>query len=193
MKFINDIIDYIPKDNQEAQDKKVIIDYIKLFSGNVLSRENEIAHITSSGFIVNHVLDKTLMIHHNIRNTWAWTGGHADGNENLLDVAVKEAFEETGVKAKPLSSKIASIDILHVEGHFRRGRYVNSHLHLSVAYILVADENETPVVKLDENSAVRWLPIKNIDERLFTNRDVYLYTKLVQQAEEWKEQHQCPN
>jgi len=61
-----------------------------------LLRDNEIAHITSSGFILNKSLDKALLIHHNIRNVWAWTGGHADGNSNLLEVAIQEAVEETG-------------------------------------------------------------------------------------------------
>ena len=38
------------------------------------------------------------MIHHNIYNSWSWTGGHADGDKDLLYVAIKEAKEETGVK-----------------------------------------------------------------------------------------------
>ena len=56
---------------------------------DVLVRDNEIAHITSSGFIVNKLRTKVLMIHHNIYNSWGWTGGHADGDEDLLYVAMK--------------------------------------------------------------------------------------------------------
>ena len=158
---------------------------LELFPKNILTRNNEIAHITSSGFIINKAHDKSLMIHHNIRNAWAWTGGHADGNGNLLEVAIQEAFEETGVNVKPLSCEIASIDILTVSGHVKRNTFVNSHLHLSVAYILIACEKETPIVKPDENSAVKWLPVEKINEDLFASRDVYLYTKLLQQAKTW--------
>lgn len=185
MSFIDNIINYIPKNEQEIQDKKVILDCIKLFPQNIFLRDNEIAHITSSGFIVNQTIDKVLMIHHNIRNVWAWTGGHSDGNDNFLEVAIKEAFEETGVNVTPLSNDIASIDILTVSGHVKRGHFVNSHLHLSVAYILIADEKETPMVKPDENSAVEWFPVEKIKEDLFTSRDVYLYMKLLQQAKTW--------
>ncbi|WMM23788.1 GNAT family N-acetyltransferase [Tissierella sp. MB52-C2] len=46
---------------------------------------------------MNKSLDKVLMIHHNIRNTWAWTGGHVDGDSDFLHVAIKEAKEETGI------------------------------------------------------------------------------------------------
>ncbi|MCL2403962.1 MAG: NUDIX hydrolase [Defluviitaleaceae bacterium] len=181
MSYINEINSYIPKNEQEAQDKKVILDCIKLFPQTVLLR-NDIAHITSSSLILNHTADKMLMIHHNLRNQWTWTGGHADGNQNLLDVAVKEAYEETGVTVKPLSNKIVSIDILPVLGHIRRGVYVNGHLHLSVAYILVADENDIPVTKPDENSAVKWFPVSAISEGIFSDNDIYLYNKLLHQA-----------
>ena len=90
MNFITEISEFIPNNAQESQDKKVILDYIKQYQRNVLFRNNEIAHITSSGFIMNPALDRVLMVHHNIRNTWAWTGGHADGDANLLYVAIKE-------------------------------------------------------------------------------------------------------
>jgi len=185
MSYVDDIRNFIPKNAQEIQDKKVIMDSIKLFPDNILLRDNEVAHIASSGFIINHDASKTLMMHHNILNKWAWTGGHADGNENLLEVALKEAFEETGITAKPLSKEIASIDILVVPGHVRKDVYVNSHLHLDIAYILIADEDKQPIVKPDENSAVKWLPIESINEDLFSSNDVYLYTKILKQARLW--------
>ena len=53
------------------------------------------------------------MIHHNIYNSWGWTGGHADGDSDLIKVSIKEAKEETGIKeARPNNNDICSIDIL---------------------------------------------------------------------------------
>ena len=185
MIYIADINNYTPKNEQETQDKKVILECIKQFPSTVLLRENGIAHITSSSLIINQTADKLLMIHHNLRNHWTWAGGHADGNEDLLEVAIKEAYEETGVNAKPLLSEIASLDVCSVRSHMKRGVFVNSHLHLNIAYILIADENETPVVKPDENSAVKWFPASAINQSPFDDRDAYLYTKLLQQARAW--------
>ena len=185
MNYIEDIHNYTPKNDQEIQDKKVIENCIRLFPDDVLQRDNEIAHFTGSGFILNESLSKVLMIHHNIRNTWAWTGGHADGNSNLLEVAANEAVEETGVKVIPISRDIASLDVLTVFGHSKKGKYVNSHLHLSAAYLFFADERDPTVVKPDENSDVSWFSVDRINENLFSPRDVYLYTKLVRQAREW--------
>jgi len=182
LNYIDEIKNYIPKDAQEIQDKKVILNCIELFPQNILLRDNEIAHITSSGFILNKSLSKVLMIHHNIRNTWAWTGGHADGDADLLAVATREALEETGVNVTPISTSIASIDILTVTRHFKNKRYINAHLHLSIAYLFTANEEDSLVVNPDENSGVKWFPIEKINEELFTDRDVYLYSKLINRA-----------
>ncbi|NLN64183.1 MAG: NUDIX hydrolase [Clostridiaceae bacterium] len=183
MNFITEISEFIPNNAQESQDKKVILDYIKQYQHNVLFRNNEIAHITSSGFIMNPALDRVLMVHHNIRNTWAWTGGHADGDANLLYVAIKEAKEETGVNnVVPLTPKIVSIDILPVFGHWRKGEYVNTHLHLSIAYVLITDENETLKINKNENSGVCWFTIDQFTETYFDEHDVYLYNKIIKRA-----------
>ncbi len=185
MDYIKQILDFNAANYQEAQDKKVILDYIEKFSDSILLRENEFAHITSSGFIMNRALDKVLMVHHNIRNTWAWTGGHADGDTDFLHVAIKEGTEETGIKnIIPLSKNIASLDILPVYGHVKKGKYVSAHLHLSIAYILIASEKEKLVINEDENSGVSWFPMDKFTERNFDIYDIYLYKKLIQRAKQ---------
>jgi 8-oxo-dGTP pyrophosphatase MutT (NUDIX family) len=187
MDYIKQIIEFIPENQQEIQDKKIILDYIEKYPHNILLRENEFAHITSSGFIMNKSLDKVLMIHHNIRNAWAWTGGHVDGDTDFLHVAIKEAKEETGITTvTALSENIVSIDILPVYGHERRSKYVSAHLHLSVAYVLIASEEETLIVKEDENTDVAWFPFDNFNEDHFNVKDVYLYNKIIHRAKQVK-------
>lgn len=185
MDFINQLYSYTPRNEQEIQDKNVMIKYIEQYPHNILLRDNEFAHITSSGFIMNSKLDKVLMIHHNIRNAWAWTGGHADGDGDLLHVAIKEAKEETGINnVVALTDKIAALDILPVYGHVKKGKYVSAHLHLSVAYILIASEEDELIVKEDENSAVGWFSLDKFTKEFFDENDVYLYNKLIEKAKE---------
>jgi ADP-ribose pyrophosphatase YjhB (NUDIX family) len=163
MKWVDSIKNYIPCNEQEKSDKEIIIKAINEFD-DILARDNEVIHITSSAFVVNKNRDKVLMVHHNIYNSWSWTGGHADGEENLLLVAMNELKEETGVKSiSAVSKKIYSLDILPVFGHIKKGVYISSHLHISVAYLIEVDENEVLVVKPDENSDVKWIPIDEID------------------------------
>jgi 8-oxo-dGTP pyrophosphatase MutT (NUDIX family) len=157
------IENYIPYNEQEKSDKEVILYCINNFE-DVLTRENKIAHITSSAFVVNKARDKALMIYHNIYNSWSWTGGHADGEGDLLEVALKEAREETGVNnIQPVTSEIFGLDILPVLGHVKRGIYISAHLHLSLSYLIQGDEGEALFVKEDENSDVKWIPIDEVN------------------------------
>jgi 8-oxo-dGTP pyrophosphatase MutT (NUDIX family) len=184
MDYIRAIEVYPPVNEQEKKDKSVILNYIEYFKNNVLLRDNEIAHITSSGFIMNKTLDKVLLVHHNIRDVWSWTGGHADGDDNLLFVSLKEAAEETGItNIQPLSESIASIDILPVFGHVRKSKYVNAHLHLSIAYLLITDENNEVQICPEENSGVKWFSIGKFTNEFFDRSDVYLYNKLISLAQ----------
>lgn len=179
---------YKPINEQEASEKKVILDYINQYPHNILLRDNEFGHLTSSGFIMNKELTKTLMIHHNIYNTWAWTGGHADGDEDLLYVAIKEAKEETGViKIEPLTNEIASIDILPVWGHVKKGKYVATHMHLSVAYILIADEAQELYINEAENSGVKWIKIEEMKQYCKEEKMLPVYYKLIERAKSYRE------
>jgi 8-oxo-dGTP pyrophosphatase MutT (NUDIX family) len=179
MKYIDEIRSYNPFNEQEKRDQKIILDCIDTYE-NILTRENEICHITSSGFIVNKNRDKVLMIHHNIYKSWGWTGGHADGDSELLNVAIKEAIEETGVKnVSPITKDICSIEILPVNAHIKKGKYIAAHLHLSIAYILEADEKEELFIKEDENSGVRWILIDEIDKYVNEEHMIGVYNKLI--------------
>ena len=164
MNWIDEIKEYIPYTDEEEADKEAILYAINNFD-NLLTRENPLAHITSSGYIINKNRTKVLMIYHNIYNSWSWTGGHADGDEDLLYVAIKEAKEETGVKhIKALDEKIFSLDVLPVPAHIKNGKNIASHLHLSVAYLLEADDSDELTIKEDENSGVKWVPINEVLE-----------------------------
>jgi 8-oxo-dGTP pyrophosphatase MutT (NUDIX family) len=183
MNFREAILRYEPSNEQEKNDKSVILQYIEHFYHNILTRENQIAHMTSSGVILNKSLDKMLMIHHNIYKTWTWTGGHADGDSNMLEVALKEAREETGAaNIQPLISDLASIDIIPVYGHRKRGQYISSHLHLNTSYILIADENEELFMNEEETSGVRWIEVNNLDHYSNEPYLIDIYNKIIEKA-----------
>ena len=152
---------YNPFNEQEASDRRLILQYADTFS-DLFTRENEMAHLTASCWIVNPGRTKALMAYHNIYDSWAWLGGHADGMEDLLAVARKEANEESGVDAVPITDDIFSVEILGVAGHVKRGRYVSTHLHLNVTYLLQADESQALRKKPDENSGVRWFCLNEV-------------------------------
>lgn len=179
MNWFDSIKKYAACSEQEKKDKEIIIKCAEMFD-DVLTRNNEIAHITSSAFVINKTRNKVLMVYHNIYNSWSWTGGHADGEKDLLYVADKEVKEETGIRnIQPLSDEIISLDVLPVLGHTKRGKYVAPHLHLSVAYLMEGDENDRLISKPDENSGVKWILFEEIDSYSDESHMKVVYKKIV--------------
>ena len=165
-KLIVEIEKYIPFNEQEACDKEIILNWLKK-DIDVLTRNNLEAHFTSSALVVSPDLKKVLMVYHNIYNSWSWMGGHADGESDLLDVAIKEVKEESGLKhIEVLSPDIFSLEVLCVDGHEKKGKYIPSHLHLNVTYLLTASVSDELAIKPDENSGVEWIGIDEIDKRV---------------------------
>jgi len=161
--LLNSITAYAPFNEQEARDREVILRCLR-HQPHVFERQNELAHFTASAWIVNRERTRVLMAYHNIMQSWAWLGGHADGETDLLQVALREAREESGVKnIRPVSEELYSVEMLTVDGHVKRGKYVNSHLHLNATYLLEADETDELFVKADENSGVKWIPIDEVE------------------------------
>ena len=151
---------YRPVNEQEERDKELILRCLET-EKDIFTRENHLAHMTASAWIVNESRTKVLMAYHNIYKSWSWLGGHADGETDLLKVALKEAQEESGIRhVKPVSEKIYSLEVLTVDGHVKKGAYVSSHLHLNVTYLLQAEETDALHIKEDENSNVAWFPLE---------------------------------
>ena len=167
---------YIPFNEQEEKDKDIILHFLSEYD-DIYLRSDLVAHMTASAWVVNSSMDKVIMAYHNLYRSYSWLGGHADGDEDLLHVAIKEVQEESGISnVRALSEDIFSIEILSVEGHFKRGQYVPSHLHLNVTYLLQADENETLHIKEDENSAVGWFGLEEAVEKsneIFFKENIY--------------------
>lgn len=169
---------YRPINAQEARDRELMLRAIDTLQ-TPLTRENPFAHFTASAWIVNPKWDRVLMAWHNIYKTWAWTGGHADGESDLLAVALREAREETGVEAiRPVTPDIYSLEILTVNSHVKRGQFVASHLHLNLTYLLEADDAQPIRPKPDENSAVAWLPLEEAAENREEPFMAVIYRKL---------------
>ena len=156
MELLGQLEQYRPFNEQEERDRDILLRCLRE-EGDIFTRDNAMAHMTASAWVVNRERTKVLMAYHNIYHSWSWLGGHADGERDLLKVAVREVMEESGLKqVRPVAEEVYSLEILTVDGHVKRGVYVPSHLHLNVTYLLEADEHGQLRVKEDENSGVAW-------------------------------------
>ncbi len=156
------IEEFIPFNEQEEKDKIQFLEFIDSFD-DTLTRDNIFGHFTASAFVVNKERNKMVVVYHIINDGWIYPGGHADGEEDLLKVAIREVEEETGLKVKVLDDNIYAIDSAPVKGHIKRGMYVSAHLHLDVIFIMEADDKIPLKYKEDESKGVKWISFSEAD------------------------------
>lgn len=121
MTLMEQLSAYIPYNEQEARDRALLLECLRR-EPDVMTRQNPLAHFTASAWIVNPTRTRVLMVYHNIYHSWSWLGGHADGESDLLAVAMREAREESGIRsARPVSEDIFSLGGAHRGRHEKRG------------------------------------------------------------------------
>lgn len=179
MMYYDDINNYIPVDEQEESDLNIIKNFINDFKDFSLDRNNLYGHLTSSAWVINKDATKVLLNYHNIYKNWGWLGGHADNIPDLLEVSLKEVREESGIKnITPVLKQPISVEILPVPYHFKNNKFVSSHLHYNLTYLIVADEHETLVIKPDENSGLKWVDIDDVIDSVNEECMKPIYKKL---------------
>lgn len=165
MNLRKEIEEFKPFNEQEEADKEYFLKFIDNFE-DVLTRENVFGHFSASAWVVNREKTKVLLVYHNIYNGYIFPGGHADGEEDLLGVAIREVEEETGVKPRVVNDKIFSIWTAPTKAHVKRGKFVSSHTHLDVDYLMEADEAVALKIKPDENQSVIWADISEVGKTI---------------------------
>lgn len=180
--FIDELQKYEPYDLSQQRNKEILMNYYDLYKDTMFLRKEELFHVTSSSVILNKKMDKMLMTYHNIYKSFGWQGGHNDGDENCLNVAIKEAKEETSLTDFLVLPKIYSIDFLPVCSHMKNMKYVPAHLHLNVCYVFIADENSHIQIKEDENSAIEWVNINDIPTKCSEPELTEIYLRIIKKV-----------
>lgn len=173
------IENYIPFNEQEKKDKEQFLRFIDTFD-DVLTRDNIFGHFSASAFLVNKKRNKMVVVYHIINDGWIYPGGHADGDDNLLSVAVREVEEETGLKAKILDENIYAIQSAPVKGHIKSGKYVSSHIHFDVLYLMEADDRSPLKYKENESKGVKWISFEEADDKTMCDFIRPIHKKIIE-------------
>lgn len=121
-------------------------------------RTLEIGHITGSAWIINAKNSHALFTHHRKLNMWLQLGGHADGESSVQNVALREAYEESGLSSlELLSAEIFDIDIHLIPE--RKGE--KAHFHYDVRY-LIRTQRDDPVSISKESYDLAWFSPEEI-------------------------------
>jgi 8-oxo-dGTP pyrophosphatase MutT (NUDIX family) len=142
------------------EEQKFITRFLELLrSESCFQRTHLPGHITGSSWIVNQRRTKTLLVHHAKLGKWVQPGGHADGEENILNVALREAEEETGLKnLRPL------MDIFDLDIHIIPERKdFPEHFHFDIRFLVIGNEQE-PIIVSEESHDVKWINLSALED-----------------------------
>jgi 8-oxo-dGTP pyrophosphatase MutT (NUDIX family) len=144
--------EYFPNDPDEIEYKKEILAFIEKHE-DCFERSLKVGHITASAWILSCDGEKALLMHHAKLDKWMQLGGHADGDSDVLAVAIKEAQEESGItQIQPISEKIFDIDVHSIPA---RGTEPE-HFHYDIRFLLQV-KNVEDVVQNHESKELRWV------------------------------------
>ena len=168
-----DLLNYLRRHrtrfNDEAAYVRKAIDYIEN-NPDCFEREHGPMHVTGSAWVVNPQRDAVLMVHHGKLHQWFQPGGHADGDADVLRVAIKEIHEESGLAMEAIS--LVSAEVFDVDMHLIPASHeAPAHGHIDIRFLLEIDD-ALPVPGSDESHEVRWIPLYQVS-RYNNNRSTY--------------------
>lgn len=153
LNLLNDYIEYEP---QNRHSKALLVEFAEQHP-DCCERTLTVGHFTGSCWLVSNDGQRVLLTHHKKLERWLQLGGHADGDSDLAQVALREAEEESG-----LTDLIVESEVFDLERHAIPARGSEpEHYHHDVRFVVYASGSEDFVVS-DESHALAWRTISEL-------------------------------
>ena len=168
--------------NRWPDESDLVCRFMAFLSANPdgFERSLQAGHVTASAWLVDDFGRRVLLTHHKKLGKWIQLGGHADGDEDLLRVAMREAQEESGLRSiAPVSPHVFDLDVHQIPARPNEPQ----HLHWDVRYALRAVGDETFIAS-DESHELRWVEIASLN-RLTQEESV------LRMATKWMARPEC--
>jgi 8-oxo-dGTP pyrophosphatase MutT (NUDIX family) len=150
---------YPPFDDADQAQATRIKEFV-LANADCFERSNLKGHITGSAWMVNSAGTHILLTHHKKLNLWLQLGGHSDGDQNPLQVALREAQEESGLTDLiPVSEDIFDVDVHPIPAN--KNEPAHDHHDIRFALRCTADQ---PLRMSDESQDLRWVAIAELEK-----------------------------
>jgi 8-oxo-dGTP pyrophosphatase MutT (NUDIX family) len=141
----------------EAAMTRATVEFVQNHT-DCLLRSQLSGHLTGSAWVIDRTRQLTLLTHHRKLDKWLQLGGHADGDPDLLAVALREAGEEAGItQLRPVSPAIFDLD-----RHWIPERKSEpAHWHYDLRFMIEADPAE-PLVVTNESKDLAWVKVAEV-------------------------------
>lgn len=127
-------------------------------------------HFCASAFIIDPYTKKILLIKHKKNRRWTQPGGHIEGNETPEEAALREVYEETGLRVRLLGERFPREDDfirpLGIQKNRRTTSDGETHMHIDIIYAAIPNDESKEKLNKEESDAIRWFSrneLENID------------------------------
>ena len=175
--LLEELENYISIYPEEQSFRDKFLDLIENYE-NCFDRSLSIGHITASSWIVNETRSHALLTHHAKLNLWLQLGGHVDGDSDILNAALREAQEESGLEnILVLKPSIYDIDIHKIPAR----KHEPEHYHYDIRYLFMANQHDSLIVS-NESKDLKWVALEKIPALVHNERSI---TRMVEKP--WNE------
>ncbi len=151
------LTEYKPADPEESRHHREIMTFVTEHS-QFHDRSCPQGHVTGSAWVINNSHTHALLLHHKKLNRWLQPGGHIEDDRSVLDTALREAYEESGLTKLLLASE----SIFDVDIHYIPARKAEAgHLHYDIRFLLMAGDESQPRVSSESRDG-RWFSPEEI-------------------------------
>jgi 8-oxo-dGTP pyrophosphatase MutT (NUDIX family) len=149
--FLSKLARYVPVDDRDNAQRRRIEEFVREHP-DCFDSTFEPGHLTGSAWLLDSTGSRVLLTHHRKLDKWIQLGGHADGDPDLLAVAIREAREESGIaEIRPVTDEIFDLDVHDYPATTTEGR----HEHFDIRFLLQVEGNDGYAVS-DESHALAW-------------------------------------
>lgn len=153
-------------DATESEMRNRMLAFVTRHMERSFSRATMEGHITASCWVVDAGRTQTLLCWHGKLDRWLQMGGHIEDDPTLLQSALRELREESGLtRFAPLRETIFDVDV-----HFIPARPAKpnkpaepEHFHYDVRFLIEADPSD-PLTLSEESRELAWVALDRIDE-----------------------------
>lgn len=120
-------------------------------------------HFCASVFIINPQDKKILLVMHRKNGKWTQPGGHIEDDETPEECALREAYEETGLRVSLLGERFPREDDFIRPLGIQKNRHSDGNMHIDIIYAAVPNNDIEPKINILEESSIKWFSREELD------------------------------
>lgn len=137
-------------------------------------------HFCVSVYVYNPKRKEFLLVHHKKLGVWVQPGGHVEINESPEEAAVREVFEETGLKIKIIGERKPRESDYILPLAIQKNEISDTHIHMDFVYVAYVVEENDLVLNEQESTGIAWFTLDEIKDTTFdTFPDVIEWAKYI--------------